>query len=165
MYDRGTYNGKFRTFDVEETDDQPFAFKVSFSFKVEEELMKIPNLGSNANQRGILSPAFQSRNTVTSQNYNNPGTQATSPTSIATTFQNAALNQQISSVQASQGVAYATSAQQASITALLNKAQVAAQTGDYNTAFQSTSAAQTAVAALPQNLTPTEISLLNTLKK
>ena len=67
MYDRGTYNGKFRTFDVEETDDQPFAFKVSFSFKVEEELMKIPNLGSNANQRGLVSPAFQSQNTVKSQ--------------------------------------------------------------------------------------------------
>jgi hypothetical protein len=52
MYDRGTYIGFFRSFDVEETDDQPFAFRVSWVFKVEEEIMKIPGLGSNPVARG-----------------------------------------------------------------------------------------------------------------
>ena len=104
-------------------------------------------------------------NSTTTSQYNNPGTQSTTPASTAVAFQNAALNQQTSSVQANQAVAYATSAQQASITALLNKAQVAAQTGDYNTAFQATSAAQTAVAALPRNLTPEETSFMNLLKR
>lgn len=46
MYDRGTYLGYFPSFDVEETDDQPFAFKVSWTFKVEEEIMKIPGLAA-----------------------------------------------------------------------------------------------------------------------
>lgn len=43
MYDRGVYLGYFRTFDVEETDDQPFSFKVSWTFKVIEEVMAIPS--------------------------------------------------------------------------------------------------------------------------
>lgn len=52
MYDRATYLGYFRTLEVEETDDQPFAFKVSWSFKVEEEIMKIPGLVKDPAQRG-----------------------------------------------------------------------------------------------------------------
>jgi hypothetical protein len=35
MYDRGQYFGSFMTFDFEETADSPFAFKVSWTFKVE----------------------------------------------------------------------------------------------------------------------------------
>jgi hypothetical protein len=70
MYDRGTYIGYFRTFEVEETDDQPFAFRVSWTFKVEEELIKIPGLGINPTARGTSSaatyaPAFQSLNNTT----------------------------------------------------------------------------------------------------
>ena len=53
MYDRGTYLGYFPSFDVEETDDQPFAFKVSWTFKVEEEIMKIPGLTKSDAQRGV----------------------------------------------------------------------------------------------------------------
>ena len=44
MYDRGTYLGTFRSFEVEETDDSPFAFSLNWSFKVEHTVMKIsPN--------------------------------------------------------------------------------------------------------------------------
>lgn len=66
MYDRGTYLGTFRSFEVEETDDQPYAFKVSWTFKVNVELMKIPNLITSPSQRGTYSPgaapAFQGQN-------------------------------------------------------------------------------------------------------
>ena len=68
MYDRGTYIGFFRTFEFEETDDQPFSFKLSWNFKVEEELMKIPGLVQDPNQRGKANfgnvPSFQSQNQV-----------------------------------------------------------------------------------------------------
>jgi hypothetical protein len=52
MFDRGTYLGHFTNFEVQETDDQPFAFQVSWSFKVEEELMKVPGLSINPASRG-----------------------------------------------------------------------------------------------------------------
>ena len=45
MYDRGTYLGTFRSFEVEETDDSPFAFKLSWSFKVEYTLLSVPTTG------------------------------------------------------------------------------------------------------------------------
>lgn len=59
MYDRGTYDGSFRSFTVEETDESPFAFKVSWTFKVETVHYQIPQ-----NAFGLLSrPAsFQSQN-------------------------------------------------------------------------------------------------------
>jgi hypothetical protein len=64
MYDRGTYIGYFRTFEVEETDDQPFAFRVSWTFKVKEEVMKIPNLGSPTSGKTTVPqvPRFQTQN-------------------------------------------------------------------------------------------------------
>jgi hypothetical protein len=69
MFDRGTYIGYFKSFDIEEADDQPFVFKVSWSFKVEEELMKIPGLSKDTAARGrtnyinaLNSPAFQRLN-------------------------------------------------------------------------------------------------------
>jgi len=68
MYDRGTYIGFFRSFDAEETDDQPFAFRVSWSFKVEEEIMRIPGLGINPVSRGTRDPSvkyFGSSNNTT----------------------------------------------------------------------------------------------------
>ncbi len=71
MYDRATYIGFFEKFSVEETDDQPFAFKISWSFKVRQELMKIPNLVTDPNKRGKLNsnaisraPQFQLRNAL-----------------------------------------------------------------------------------------------------
>jgi len=66
MYDRGTYIGYFRSIDIEESDDQPFAFKVSWNFKVEEEIMKIPGLDINPESRGKTNylnvPNFQTKN-------------------------------------------------------------------------------------------------------
>jgi hypothetical protein len=55
MFDRGTYIGYFRTFQVEETDDQPFAFRLSWDFKVEEEIMKIPGTNTNPVGRGAVA--------------------------------------------------------------------------------------------------------------
>lgn len=42
MFDRGTYLGHFENFEVEETDDNPFTFQVSWSFKCDEEVLQIP---------------------------------------------------------------------------------------------------------------------------
>ena len=68
MYDRGTYIGYFRSFDVDETDDQPYAFRLSWNFKVLEEIMRLPGLSSNPAARGtggaIEVPDFQSQNTT-----------------------------------------------------------------------------------------------------
>lgn len=58
LYDRGTYLGYFKTFAFEETDDSPFAFKMSWSFKVEETILKIP-AGEGPLRRPV---AFQSQN-------------------------------------------------------------------------------------------------------
>jgi hypothetical protein len=69
MYDRGTYIGYFRSFEVEETDDQPFAFRMSWNFKVEEEIMKIPGLNVTPSARGVSNylnvPNFQGNNNQT----------------------------------------------------------------------------------------------------
>jgi hypothetical protein len=35
LYDRGIFSGHFTTFDVEESDDKPFSFSLSWEFKVE----------------------------------------------------------------------------------------------------------------------------------
>lgn len=43
MYDRGTYLGRFTTFDVEETEESPFAFKLNWGFRVDELILKIPS--------------------------------------------------------------------------------------------------------------------------
>ena len=53
MYDRGTYLGHFTTFELQETEEQPFAFQISWAFKVEEEVLKVPGLGINSAARGI----------------------------------------------------------------------------------------------------------------
>jgi hypothetical protein len=69
MYDRGIYLGYFRSFDTEENDDQPFAFRVSWTFKVEEEVMKIPGMGINPASRGRANylnvPNFGAKNNAT----------------------------------------------------------------------------------------------------
>lgn len=58
IYDRGTYIGTFRTFEVEETDDSPFAFKISWTFKVEETITK----WSFGNPPQPKVPSFQFQN-------------------------------------------------------------------------------------------------------
>lgn len=60
MYDRGNYLGTFRSFDMEETDDSPFAFKLNWTFKVEATLMSIAPQSGRAN----AVPSFQSQNTL-----------------------------------------------------------------------------------------------------
>jgi hypothetical protein len=59
MYDRGTYIGEFTQFSVEESAMTPFSFTISWSFKVEETLLTIPNP-----LRGIASrlPEIQGQN-------------------------------------------------------------------------------------------------------
>ena len=59
MFDRGTYFGFFENFDVEETDDTPFMFKLSWNFKVQEIVLNIP---ASVYQQ-TLAPKFQGQNT------------------------------------------------------------------------------------------------------
>lgn len=58
MYDRGTYYGKFRSFKVDETDDSPYMFRISWVFKVEQIVLQIPTY-LNSNRTG---PVFQTQN-------------------------------------------------------------------------------------------------------
>lgn len=57
MYDMGTFWGKFRTFEVEEGEDSPFAFSLNWAFKVEHSSIAISN-------RSIAggTPGFQTQN-------------------------------------------------------------------------------------------------------
>lgn len=64
MYDRGTYLGYFKTFSVEETEESPFAFKISWAFKVVKTIYQIP---MNAQQFNTRSASFQSKNLTTSK--------------------------------------------------------------------------------------------------
>lgn len=65
LYDRGTYIGYFKSFSVEETDDSPFAFNLSWSFKVEKTVLKMPTNDTNLAPR---VPQFQTQNGTQSQN-------------------------------------------------------------------------------------------------
>lgn len=69
MFDRGTYVGTFRTFSVEETDESPFAFKLSWSFKVEKIIHQIPQ---NSQMVPFRTAEFQSLNRSTSGVLNPP---------------------------------------------------------------------------------------------
>lgn len=62
MYDRGTYLGTFKTFSVEETDDSPFMFKLTWAFRVTTAIMQIPMFGDNR-----VGPMFQRMNRQTTQ--------------------------------------------------------------------------------------------------
>ena len=148
MYDRGTYNGYFRTFEVEETDDSPFAFRLSFTFKVQEELMKLPNLTSNTSQRGVISPTFQSQNALSSSFTPPPGSPVDPQTTLAN-INNATLNQQTSGVNAVVQQSGGTDEQKFNVQVSLNTANTAAQQGDYQTAFQAIRQAQTDASQLP----------------
>jgi hypothetical protein len=63
MYDRGTYVGTFRSFSVEETEESPFAFKISWTFKVERIIHQIPQ---TAKLVPFRTAQFQSTNRSTS---------------------------------------------------------------------------------------------------
>jgi|SRR5688572_9233380 hypothetical protein len=52
MYDRGTYLGHFHSFEMQETDDSPFAFKLNWSFKVEHTMLQM-----SAQAQGLVSRA------------------------------------------------------------------------------------------------------------
>ncbi len=41
MFDRGLYYGSFRSFQYDETEDSPFAFKLSWTFKVERTVLAV----------------------------------------------------------------------------------------------------------------------------
>ncbi len=67
MYDRGTFLGTFRSFEVKETADTPFAFQINWSFKVEHTLMTVPHtVWDQASSSAVLSrslaPKFQAEN-------------------------------------------------------------------------------------------------------
>jgi hypothetical protein len=64
LYDRGVYIGTFRSLDVDETDDSPFAFKVNWTFKVEKALLMMPMSGRS---KGVIpnAPEFQRINITT----------------------------------------------------------------------------------------------------
>lgn len=59
MYDRGSYIGGFRSFEWEETADSPFAFKLNWSFKVEQTFMDVDISASGI---GVPAPSFQQLN-------------------------------------------------------------------------------------------------------
>lgn len=70
MYDRGTYIGTFRSFDVEETDDSPFAFKINWSFKIEHTISTVQYTPMDVVVRaqgwqGGIAPNFQAQNIPT----------------------------------------------------------------------------------------------------
>jgi hypothetical protein len=67
LYDRGIYQGTFRSFDVEETEDSPFAFKINWEFKVEKVIIAFPTLGVEAAFPRPPAPPFQAINQGTLQ--------------------------------------------------------------------------------------------------
>jgi hypothetical protein len=74
MYDRGTYLGHFRSFEVEETDDSPFAFRLNWSFKVEHTIMSVPFTFKDAfNASSAPIPAFQAQNVPGGESVSGPG--------------------------------------------------------------------------------------------
>jgi len=64
MYDRGTYIGGFRSFEWEDTEDSPFAFKLSWSFKIEHTIYSVDSSGFGTVVPGA-TPSFQNINTAT----------------------------------------------------------------------------------------------------
>lgn len=73
IFDRGTFVGTFRSFDVEETAESPFAFKISWTFKVEVVLARVPGQYKLTPSPGLkreyvdtkrISPGFQGANAI-----------------------------------------------------------------------------------------------------
>lgn len=72
MYDRGIYLGTFRSFSMEETDESPFSFQLSWSFKVEQTIMSA-DVNLLARNFYAISPEFQSTNISSQPVPNDPG--------------------------------------------------------------------------------------------
>jgi hypothetical protein len=70
MYDQGVYTGTFRTFEFEETAESPFAFRLSWAFKVEHTVWQIPGAGTGQPVWGpdARVPAFQGQNALEAPN-------------------------------------------------------------------------------------------------
>lgn len=64
LYDRGLYIGYFTSFDVEETEDSPFAFNLSWNFKVRKTIVRLPGKLVNGAAFPNLAPAFQGSNKI-----------------------------------------------------------------------------------------------------
>ena len=71
MYDRGNYLGTFRTFEMEETDDSPFAFRTNWTFKVEKTLLSVAPQFNTRN-----APNFQKQNVLQGTSPTTPLTEA-----------------------------------------------------------------------------------------
>lgn len=56
MYDRGIYFGWFTTFDVTETGETPFQFKLTWEFRVTQTIYKLPAVVSEESSYGIVNP-------------------------------------------------------------------------------------------------------------
>ncbi len=65
MYDKGTYLGYFKQFETEETDETPYAFKTSWTFKVKETILALPRTLGDYGK--VKSPPFQSQNKLQRQ--------------------------------------------------------------------------------------------------
>lgn len=59
MFDRGVYLGTFSSFKHDEVDDSPFMFRLSWTFKVEEAIVKVPR---NHEGRDVRVPSLQTQN-------------------------------------------------------------------------------------------------------
>jgi hypothetical protein len=70
LYDQGAYLGTFRTFEFEETADSPFAFHISWTFKVEHTVWQVPGAGTGQPVWGpdARAPAFQGQNALDAPN-------------------------------------------------------------------------------------------------
>lgn len=89
MYDKGVYLGFFKSFDWEDTAESPFAFKLSWTFKVTTTLLSIdPNFGGREQFSPI--PAFQGQNiSVTSGGSQSAAAAAASEQPVPATGSNA----------------------------------------------------------------------------
>ena len=68
MYDRGTYLGRFRTFEVQETDQSPFTFALNWGFKIEHTVLQM-----SPQQNVITRPPLQRLNVASTAVTGNGG--------------------------------------------------------------------------------------------
>lgn len=59
MFDRGVYLGTFRSFSSQDTESSPYMFQLSWSFKVEEAIVKVPR---NYKIHSPRVPSLQTQN-------------------------------------------------------------------------------------------------------
>jgi hypothetical protein len=55
IYDRGIYTGYFTSFNVDETDDKPFAFELTWEFKVLATIYQFPGSNMASSELGFLN--------------------------------------------------------------------------------------------------------------